>query len=56
MTGAAVRVRGLIKQYGDVHALRGIDLDIGMGEVLGILGPNGAGKSTIVEISEGYRQ
>jgi ABC-2 type transport system ATP-binding protein len=52
----AVRVRGLVKSYGDVHAVRGIDLDIHSGEIFALLGPNGAGKTTTVEILEGYRQ
>jgi ABC-2 type transport system ATP-binding protein len=56
MTETAVRVRGLAKRYGDVQAVRSIDLDIRPGEVFGILGPNGAGKSTTVEILEGYRR
>ncbi|MBP2705213.1 ABC transporter ATP-binding protein [Microbispora sp. RL4-1S] len=51
----AIRVRGLTKRYGDVHAVAGIDLDVRQGEVFAILGPNGAGKSTTVEILEGYR-
>jgi ABC-2 type transport system ATP-binding protein len=57
----AVRVRGLSKSYGAVradrvHAVRGIDLDIGHGEIFALLGPNGAGKTTTVEILEGYRR
>jgi ABC-2 type transport system ATP-binding protein len=52
---AAVRVRGLTKSYGRMHAVRGIDLDIGYGEIFALLGPNGAGKTTTVEILEGYR-
>jgi len=52
----AVRVRGLVKSYGDVHAVRGIDLDIHPGEIFALLGPNGAGKTTTVEILEGYRK
>ena len=56
MAGAeAVRVRGLVKSYGDVHAVAGIDFDIASGEVFALLGPNGAGKTTTVEILEGYR-
>jgi ABC-2 type transport system ATP-binding protein len=51
----AVRVRGLVKSYGSVRAVRGIDLDIGSGEIFALLGPNGAGKTTTVEILEGYR-
>jgi ABC-2 type transport system ATP-binding protein len=53
---AAIRVRGLVKSYGDVRAVRGIDLDIGSGEIFALLGPNGAGKTTTVEILEGYRR
>ena len=52
----AVRVRGLVKSYGSVQAVRGIDLDIGQGEIFALLGPNGAGKTTTVEILEGYRR
>jgi len=52
----AVRVRGLVKSYGDVQAVRGIDLDIRAGEIFALLGPNGAGKTTTVEILEGYRR
>jgi ABC-2 type transport system ATP-binding protein len=52
----AVRVRGLVKSYGDVKAVRGIDLDINSGEIFALLGPNGAGKTTTVEILEGYRR
>jgi ABC-2 type transport system ATP-binding protein len=51
----AVRVRGLVKSYGDVHAVRGLDFDIQRGEIFALLGPNGAGKTTTVEILEGYR-
>jgi ABC-2 type transport system ATP-binding protein len=51
----AIRVRELCKSYGDVEAVRGIDLDIDAGEVFGLLGPNGAGKTTTIEILEGLR-
>jgi ABC-2 type transport system ATP-binding protein len=54
--GDAVRVRGLVKSYGGVHAVAGIDFDIALGEVFALLGPNGAGKTTTVEILEGYRR
>jgi ABC-2 type transport system ATP-binding protein len=43
-----MRVRGLVKDYGSTHAVRGIDFDLRRGEVLGFLGPNGAGKSTTI--------
>jgi len=45
-----VSVRGLVKSYGAVRALAGVDLDAAPGTVLGLLGPNGAGKTTIVRI------
>jgi ABC-2 type transport system ATP-binding protein len=50
MPDPAIEVRDLRKSYGDVQALRGIDLDVPAGTVLGILGPNGAGKTTAVRI------
>jgi len=53
---SAIEVRGLVKSYGDVAAVRGIDLTIEKGEVFALLGPNGAGKTTIVEILEGHRE
>jgi len=53
--GPVIRVRGLIKRYGDLVAVDGIDFDVAAGEVFGLLGPNGAGKTTTVEILEGLR-
>jgi ABC-2 type transport system ATP-binding protein len=52
---SAIEVRGLRKRYGDLEAVRGIDLTVEAGEVFALLGPNGAGKTTTVEILEGYR-
>ncbi len=46
----AIQARGLVKKYGDVTALDGVDLTVPTGSVLGLLGPNGAGKTTIVRI------
>lgn len=50
-----IEVKGLKKSYGDVHAVRGVDLEINEGEIFSLLGPNGAGKTTTVEILEGFR-
>jgi ABC-2 type transport system ATP-binding protein len=47
---AVVEARGLVKSYGKIEAVRGIDLAVRPGEVFGFLGPNGAGKSTTISI------
>ncbi|MEX2107556.1 MAG: ATP-binding cassette domain-containing protein, partial [Solirubrobacterales bacterium] len=49
-----ISISGLRKSYGDVEAVRGIDLEVREGEIFAFLGPNGAGKTTCVEILEGY--
>jgi len=49
----AVLCRGLVKRFGDVTAVAGLDLEVRIGECFGLLGPNGAGKTTTVEILEG---
>jgi ABC-2 type transport system ATP-binding protein len=51
----AISVRGLRRSYGELEAVRGIDLEVAEGEVFCLLGPNGAGKTTTTEILEGYR-
>jgi ABC-2 type transport system ATP-binding protein len=49
-TQTAVSLRGVTKSFGDVEAVRGIDLDIDQGEVVAFLGPNGAGKTTTIDM------
>ena len=56
MDDVAIRTEGLEKRYGETRALRGVDLEIRTGEVVGLIGPNGAGKTTLVEILEGLRE
>jgi ABC-2 type transport system ATP-binding protein len=52
---SVIEVGGLVKHYGEIEAVAGVDLSIDAGEVFALLGPNGAGKTTIVEILEGHR-
>jgi ABC-2 type transport system ATP-binding protein len=52
----AIETRGLVRRYGPVEALRGVDLSISPGGIVGLLGPNGAGTTTLVEILEGLRE
>ena len=54
--GPAVACRGLVKKFGDVVAVDGLDLEVAPGECFGLLGPNGAGKTTTIEILEGLMQ
>jgi ABC-2 type transport system ATP-binding protein len=49
----ALAVNELSKRYGAIQALRGVDVEVGEGELFGLLGPNGAGKSTLVKIACG---
>jgi ABC-2 type transport system ATP-binding protein len=53
VTPAALQVRALEKRYGATEALRGVDLEVDKGELVGLLGPNGAGKSTLTKIACG---
>jgi len=48
-----IEVRGLIKSFGDIQALAGVDFTVGDGELFGLLGPNGAGKTTTISIIAG---
>jgi ABC-2 type transport system ATP-binding protein len=50
MDGPAVSVSGLVRRYGELEAVRGIDLSVDVDETFGFLGPNGAGKSTTINI------
>jgi ABC-2 type transport system ATP-binding protein len=52
----AIQIEGLVKRYGDLAAVDGLDLEVRRGECFGLLGPNGAGKTTTVEILEGLTE
>ena len=51
--GQPVIIRNLYKSYGKLKVLKGLDLEVGNGEIFGLLGPNGAGKSTLIRIISG---
>ncbi len=51
--GPALEIAGVHKRYGQIAALKGVDLTVARGELVGLLGPNGAGKSTLVKIACG---
>jgi ABC-2 type transport system ATP-binding protein len=51
---AAVEVRGLVRSFGTIRAVDGLDLRLPLATVLALLGPNGAGKTTTVEVCEGF--
>ena len=52
----AVRISGVTKDFGDVHAVRGLDLTLQQGEIVAFLGPNGAGKTTTIDMVLGLSQ
>jgi lipooligosaccharide transport system ATP-binding protein len=49
----AIRLRGVVKRYGTITAVNGLDLDVPEGTCVGLLGPNGAGKSTTMRMLTG---
>ncbi len=49
MNGTAIRLRGVVKRFGAITAVDGLDLDVPLGTCIGLLGPNGAGKSTTMK-------
>jgi ABC-2 type transport system ATP-binding protein len=53
MSELVLELKGLRKSYGKVEAVRGVDLTIATGEIVGLLGPNGAGKSTLFQMAAG---
>ncbi|AZI56899.1 ABC transporter ATP-binding protein [Nakamurella antarctica] len=52
----AVRLSGVHKHFGQVHAVRGIDLEVPSGQIVAVLGPNGAGKTTTIDMILGLSQ
>jgi ABC-type sugar transport system ATPase subunit len=55
-SGPLVRMQGIVKRFGAVEALKGVDLDLLQGEVLGLVGDNAAGKSTLMKVLTGVHQ
>jgi len=53
---AAIHVGRLKKDYGKVQAIRGIDFEVGEGEIFGVIGPDGAGKTTTLQILAGVME
>ena len=56
MSQHKMELRGVSKHFGEIQSLRGVDLYVDSGEVVGLLGDNGAGKSTLIKIITGYHQ
>src|SRR5262245_26751293 len=53
---SAITVRGWVKRYGAIDALRGVDLDVREGEIFGLIGPDGAGKTSMFQILGGVME
>jgi simple sugar transport system ATP-binding protein len=53
---ALLRMEGIHKWFGKVHALKGVDFEVKKGEVVGLVGDNGAGKSTLIKVISGYHR
>lgn len=53
---AILECRQLVKKYGSVQALNGIDLELPAGKIIGLLGPNGSGKTTLIKLASGLLQ
>lgn len=54
MGGVLLKASGVVKQFKGVRALRGVDVEVRRGEILGLLGPNGSGKSTFINVASGH--
>jgi branched-chain amino acid transport system ATP-binding protein len=56
MDGVRLVAKGVGVRFGGLHALTGVDLDIGPGEIVGLIGSNGAGKSTMINVLSGFQK
>ena len=54
--GVAVRLEGVVKRFGDVVAVDGVDLDVSEGEFFSMLGPSGSGKTTCLRMIAGFER
>src|SRR5271156_3777811 len=51
--GPFIEAHAIVRRFGHVHALQGVEFDVGRGEIVGLIGDNGAGKSTLIRILSG---